>query len=98
MCDNPGAPTDAIEREIKVAKEKSFERAMKRLEEIVHQLEEGDLSLEESLKVFEEGINLSKFLTQKLARAEAKVEKLVKTQQGGYKTEPLELKKGEEES
>jgi exodeoxyribonuclease VII small subunit len=80
-----------------VAKEKSFEKAMKRLEEIVHKLEEGDLSLEESLKTFEEGINLSKFLTQKLSEAEAKVQKLIKTQGGKYKTEPLEMEEDEED-
>jgi exodeoxyribonuclease VII small subunit len=80
-----------------VVKEKSFEKALKRLEEIVHRLEEGELSLEESLKIFQEGVNLSKFLTQKLAKAEAKVQKLIKTQQGAYKTEPLDLENKEEE-
>ncbi|KPL03450.1 MAG: hypothetical protein AMJ73_06990 [candidate division Zixibacteria bacterium SM1_73] len=80
-----------------MAKEKTFEQAMKRLEEIVDQLEEGELPLEKSLKLFEEGINLSKFLTQKLAKAEVKVQKLIKTQEGKYKTEPLDLEKREEE-
>jgi len=80
-----------------VAKEKTFEQAMKRLEEIVEQLEEGELPLEKSLKLFEEGINLSKFLTQKLAKAEVKVQKLIKTQEGKYKTEPLDFEKKEEE-
>lgn len=80
-----------------MVKEKSFEKAMKRLEEIVHKLEEGELSLEESLKIFQEGVNLSKFLTQKLTKAEAKVQKLIKTQEGQYKTEPLDLNEKEEE-
>ena len=80
-----------------MVKEKNFEKAMKRLEEIVHKLEEGELSLEESLKIFEEGINLSKFLTRKLSEAEAKVQKLIKTQEGKYKTEPLEMEEEEEE-
>lgn len=80
-----------------MVKEKSFEEAMKRLEEIVHKLEEGELSLEGSLKMFEEGIKLSKFLTRKLAEAEAKVQKLIKTQEGQYKTEPLEMEEDEEE-
>lgn len=80
-----------------MVKERSFEKAMKRLEEIVHKLEEGELSLEESLKIFEEGINLSKFLTRKLSEAEAKVQKLIKTQKGQYKTEPLDIEKNEEE-
>ena len=79
-----------------MVKEKSFEKAMKSLEEIVQRLEEGELSLEESLKIFEEGVNLSTFLTQKLAKAEAKVQKLIKTQQGKYKTEPLNLNEKEE--
>ena len=76
---------------------KSFEKAMKRLEEIVHELEEGELSLEESLKIFEEGVNLSKFLTRKLTEAEAKVQKLIKTKAGEYKTEPLDIEKEDEE-
>ncbi len=74
-----------------MVKEKSFEEAMKRLEEIIHKLEEGELPLEKSLKMFEEGINLSKMLTQKLAKAEAKVQKLIGTEEGKFKTEPLGL-------
>lgn len=81
----------------KAAKGKSFEEAMERLEEIVLKLEEGELPLEESLKLFEEGVNLSKFLTQKLEKAETKVQTLIKTQRGEYKTEPLELKEEDEE-
>lgn len=80
-----------------MAKEKNFEKAMKRLEEIVHKLEEGELSLEESLKIFEEGVNLSKFLTRKLTEAETKVQKLIKTQKGEYRTEPLKTEEDEEE-
>jgi exodeoxyribonuclease VII small subunit len=76
---------------------KNFEKAMKRLEEIVQQLEEGELPLEKSLKMFEEGINLSKFLTQKLTESDAKVQKLIKTQKGEYKTEPLDVEKEEGE-
>ncbi len=79
-----------------MVEERNFEEALKRLEEIVHRLEEGELSLEESLKIFEEGINLSKFLTQKLAKAEAKVQKLINIQEGKYKTEPLDLNKKEQ--
>ena len=89
-------PIPRIKLGEKVVKEKNFEKAMKRLEEIVHELEEGELSLEESLKIFEEGVNLSKFLTQKLTAAETKVQKLIKTQKGEYKTEPLDLGKEEE--
>ncbi len=51
-------------------KEKKFEDAMARLEEIVTQLESGDLSLEESLNIFEEGMKLAKFCSAKLEEAE----------------------------
>ena len=62
--------------------EKTFESAMKRLENIVEKLEQGDLSLEESLKIFEEGMELSKFCAGKLTDAEAKLKSLVKKYDG----------------
>lgn len=62
-----------------MAKEK-FEEAIKRLEEIVHTMERGDLSLEESLKAFEEGIKLVRLCTKKLEEAERKVEMLIKNE------------------
>lgn len=58
---------------------KTFEQAMARLEEIVAELESGRLGLEESLKIYEEGIELTKFCTTKLADAEKKIKMLVKT-------------------
>jgi exodeoxyribonuclease VII small subunit len=57
---------------------KTFESAMKRLEEIVSELEKGNLPLEESLKIFEEGVELTKFCTSKLNEAEKKLKMLVK--------------------
>ena len=59
-------------------KEIKFEKAMERLEEIVQTLEKGDMPLEESLKVFEEGVILSKTCMAKLDEAEKRVEILVK--------------------
>lgn len=76
-------------------KEKSFEEALAKLEKIVLDLEEGELSLEEALKKFEEGIELSRFCTQKLTQAEEIVEKLTKTAQGEFKTKPLDAEEGE---
>jgi exodeoxyribonuclease VII small subunit len=55
-----------------------FEKAMGRLETIVQEMEKGEVSLEESLKLFEEGIRLSQVCTQKLDEAEGKVEILLK--------------------
>jgi exodeoxyribonuclease VII small subunit len=60
------------------AQEPSFEAALARLEEIVHELEEADLPLERSLVVFEEGVRLSRLLHQRLNEAERKVEILLK--------------------
>ncbi len=76
-------------------KEKSFEETLRKLEEIVLELEEGELSLEEALEKFEEGIELSRFCTQKLTQAEEKVKKLIKTAEGEFKTQPLDMEAGE---
>lgn len=70
-------------------KEKQFEDAMKELEDIVKRLESGDLSLEESLKIFEEGIALSRYCFKKLEQAEKRVSILIKDEKG-IKREPFE--------
>lgn len=62
-----------------------FEAAMEKLEKMISRLEEGELPLEDSLKVFEEGMTYVKFCEQKLAEAEAKVEILVKEKEGATK-------------
>ncbi len=59
-----------------------FEDAMARLETIVAELEKGDLPLDESLKVFEEGIRLSKSCLKMLGDTERKVEVLVQEKDG----------------
>lgn len=71
-------------------KEKSFESSLTELERIVDQLEAGDLSLEESLKLFEQGIKLSRDCQKRLDEAERKVEALLKNSDGGYKIESFE--------
>ena len=58
-------------------KKKSFEESMKRLEEIVSQLERGESSLDQSLKLFEEGTGLAAHCTQMLDQAEQKVRLLL---------------------
>jgi exodeoxyribonuclease VII small subunit len=50
-----------------------FEEAIKRLEEIVRILEKGEISLDDSLSLFEEGVTLRKFCTKKLSEAEKKI-------------------------
>jgi exodeoxyribonuclease VII small subunit len=54
-----------------------FEKNLKRLEEIVHKLEDGELGLEESLKLFEEGVGISRVCNTKLSEAEKKVKLLL---------------------
>ena len=76
--------------------EKKFEEAMERLEHIVESLENGDLSLDESLKIFEEGMNLVSFCSKKLEEAEQKVTKLIRDQSGAYKQQPFEVEDKED--
>lgn len=66
-----------------------FEDSLKKLEDIVEQLEQGDLALEDSLKLFEEGVGLSAACKQELDAAEGKVQMLVKQRDGGAKIEPF---------
>lgn len=73
-----------------------FEEALKRLEKIVEDLEEGNLSLDESLKRYEEGIKLSRFCTNKLEEVERKIEVLTKDKDGGFRKVPYEEKASEE--
>jgi len=70
--------------------EKKFEAALERLEEIVKELESGELPLEQSLKLFEEGIKLSRICNKRLEEAERKVEILLKDKNGSIKAEPFE--------
>jgi exodeoxyribonuclease VII small subunit len=58
------------------APDPSFESMMKRLEELVHHMERGDLSLEESIRSFEEGIKLVKQCTAVLGEAEKRIHQL----------------------
>ena len=64
----------------------TFEKAMKRLEQIVQELESGDLSLEKSIKKFEEGVKLSKFCSERLDETEKRVTILMEDQEG-HRTE-----------
>ncbi|MBI3595838.1 MAG: exodeoxyribonuclease VII small subunit [Nitrospirae bacterium] len=72
-----------------------FEDALARLEIIVGQLEKGDLPLEESLKIFEEGVRLSKNCLKMLEEAERKVEILLQDKDGRKRPRPFEMEKEE---
>ena len=62
--------------------EKSFEASLNQLEAIVGQLEAGDLPLEESLKLFEKGVALSRECRERLNEAERRIEVLMKDSDG----------------
>ena len=67
-----------------------FEEALAELEGLVQRLEKGELPLEDSLAVFERGVNLVRLLTQRLAEVEQRVEVLLKTEAGRLIRRPLE--------
>lgn len=62
----------------------TFEESLRRLEEIVNQLEQGDVPLEDSLRLYEEGIGLSRICTQRLSQAELTLKKLGKDLEGNF--------------
>ena len=72
---------------------KSFEQALTELEKTVESLEQGDLSLDDSLKQFEQGVKLARFLREELNQAEKKIEILLKKQEGEIQAEDFELEK-----
>jgi exodeoxyribonuclease VII small subunit len=71
-----------------------FEAAMVRLEEIVHALEAGNLSLDDSLRVFEEGTGLLRLCTRRLEEAERRIEILLQDE-GGTRAEPFRWEEGQ---
>jgi exodeoxyribonuclease VII small subunit len=79
-----------------MAKEK-FEEALGRLEDIVKKMEAGDMTLEESLKAFEEGIKLARLCSRKLDEAERRVEILLK-QEEELVIRPFKVEENESES
>lgn len=67
-----------------------FETCLKKLEELVRRLEEGSLSLDDSLKAFEEGVKHAAFCSSKLDEAERRVEILLKRKDGTFERQPFE--------
>ena len=74
----------------KIAKNIKFEEALEALEEQVRMLESGELSLEQSLEVFKQGIELSKICMSKLDTVKQEVEKIVATSDEEYKLETFQ--------
>lgn len=74
----------------KEPKQKKFEEALEDLERVVERLESGELSLEESLTAFEQGVSLVRFCNQKLNEVEKKIELLVKDKDGQLQLKALD--------
>ena len=70
--------------------EKTFEASLNELEKIVRQLEEGDLPLEKSLKLFEDGVKLSRECRERLTKAERRIEVLLRDADGNPVLQDLE--------
>ncbi|HSQ13745.1 MAG TPA: exodeoxyribonuclease VII small subunit [Candidatus Deferrimicrobium sp.] len=83
----------------KDASGKKLESALEDLEQVVEQLESGELSLEDSLAAFEKGVGLVKFCNQKLNEVERKIELLVKDKEGKLQLKAFEElpERGEED-
>jgi len=77
--------------------EMKFEDALKKLEKIVGELEDGNLSLDDALARYEEGIRLSKTCAKKLEVARKKVEILLKSEDGSVELKDFDEKMAEEE-
>ena len=71
-------------------KKPDFERSLARLEEVVRKLESPQLSLDEAMKLFEEGVGLSRECQKQLEEAEGRVEILLKKADGKMAAEPFE--------
>ena len=71
-----------IDRRLNMSKDINFEDAMKKLEEIASELEKGDLTLDESVKKFEDGMKLSKKCNDFLDTAEKKITMLISNGEG----------------
>ncbi len=68
---------------------KTFEASLNELERIVKQLEDGDMPLEDSLKLFEQGVRLSRECRERLTNAERRIEVLVKEADGSLSLESV---------
>jgi exodeoxyribonuclease VII small subunit len=73
-----------------VSKRATFEDDMAKLEALVEKLEQNELGLEESIKAFEEGMKLAGELMKALEKAQERVRKLTRTEQGAFELDHFE--------
>ena len=87
----------AVSKKPEPPKKPEFERSLARLEEVAKRLENANLSLDEAMKLFEEGVQLSRDCQKQLEQAESRVEILLKKADGQPVAEPF-APEGEEDS
>lgn len=75
----------------------SFEESLKKLEEIVDKLEQGEMNLDEALKLYEDGMAFSDQCLEKLNESKQKIEKLTKEGENKYRTESFQMNHNEGE-
>ena len=73
-----------------------FEKAMKRLENIVEELEKGELEIDKSLEIFAEGIKMFRICSKKLNEAEQRIEKLTRNDKGELVAELFPVEDGDD--
>ena len=81
----------------KGSREPGFEAALERLERIVKDLERGDLPLEESLRLFEEGVHLTRLCAARLDEAQRRIDLLTRGPEGNLKLVPFDAPETGEE-
>ncbi len=86
----------ATNRKSEPPKKPDFERCLARLEEVARKLESANLPLDEAMKLFEEGVELSRECQKQLEQAEGRVEILLKKADGRIAAEPFEAENEEE--
>jgi len=72
----------------------NIEQALKKLEEITARLEQADLSLDEALALFEEGLPLAASIREDLEKAKLRIEKVIEMTKGAFELEPFDLDSG----
>jgi exodeoxyribonuclease VII small subunit len=87
---NKPGESKAGEKPVEVPRKGEFEKSLLRLEEVVKKLESADLSLDEAMGLFEEGVKLSRECQKKLEEAEGRVEILLKKADGKIAAQPFE--------
>ena len=86
----PNKMSSAVNKATETQRKGDFEKSLVRLEEVVKRLEGPDLSLDDAMKLFEEGVKLSRECQKQLEEAEGRVEILLKKADGKIAAEPFE--------